>query len=86
MFKGFKQFILRGNVIDLAVAVEQKALAALAQQRLLEQRVDDPLALEPFYLRRPSITSSSRKQPLLGKKYVTTDQHGTEREEGALQH
>lgn len=62
------------------------ALAALAQQRLLEQRVDDPLALEPFYLRRPSITSSSRKQPLLGKKYVTTDQHGTEREEGALQH
>lgn len=62
-------------------------LASLAQQRLAENRLDDPLLLEPFYLRRPSITSSSRKQPLLGRKAGSpNDQPSTEREEGALRH
>jgi len=46
--------------------------------------VHDPLLLEPFYLRHPSITTSTRKQPLLGGR--TTDQNTTEREEGALRH
>jgi hypothetical protein len=35
-------------------------------QRVHEGHVDDPLTLEPLYLRRPSITKSTRKQPLLG--------------------
>lgn len=65
-------------------------LAGLAQQRLAENRQDDPLLLEPFYLRRPSITTSARKQPLLGKRVATNeqqnDQSSTEREEGALRH
>jgi tRNA threonylcarbamoyladenosine biosynthesis protein TsaB len=42
------------------------ALASLALQRLCNNQVDDPLLLEPIYLRRPSITKSTRKQPLLG--------------------
>jgi tRNA threonylcarbamoyladenosine biosynthesis protein TsaB len=61
-------------------------LASLAWQRLDEQRLDDPLALEPLYLRRPNITTSTRKQPLLGKQPVSPDQLSTEREEGALRH
>ncbi len=65
-------------------------LASLARPRLAENLLDDPLLLEPLYLRRPSITTSARKQPLLGKKPVSTDQpnnqHSTEREEGALRH
>jgi tRNA threonylcarbamoyladenosine biosynthesis protein TsaB len=42
------------------------SLAAIALQRVHEGHVDDPLTLEPSYLRRPSITKSTRKQPLLG--------------------
>ncbi|HET8845739.1 MAG TPA: tRNA (adenosine(37)-N6)-threonylcarbamoyltransferase complex dimerization subunit type 1 TsaB [Ktedonobacteraceae bacterium] len=65
-------------------------LAYLARQRFAENRLDDPLLLEPLYLRRPSITTSARKQPLLGGKTGETnhqnDQHSTEREEGALRH
>jgi tRNA threonylcarbamoyladenosine biosynthesis protein TsaB len=65
-------------------------LASLAWQRLEEQRLDDPLALEPLYLRRPNITTSTRKQPLLGKQPGSSDQQhdqlSTEREEGALRH
>ena len=41
------------------------ALAWLALQRLRDNQVDDPLVLEPLYLRRPSITKSIRKQSLL---------------------
>jgi tRNA threonylcarbamoyladenosine biosynthesis protein TsaB len=41
-------------------------LASLALQRLRDNQVDDPLVLEPLYLRRPSITKSTRKRPLLG--------------------
>jgi tRNA threonylcarbamoyladenosine biosynthesis protein TsaB len=63
------------------------ALAMLALQRLYNGEEDDPLLLEPFYLRRPSITTSARKQPLLGgKPNRPTDQSETEREEGALHH
>jgi len=63
------------------------ALAMLALQRLYNGEEDDPLLLEPFYLRRPSITTSLRKQPLLGgKPDRPTDQSETEREEGALHH
>jgi tRNA threonylcarbamoyladenosine biosynthesis protein TsaB len=41
-------------------------LALLAQQRFAEGMLDNPLVLEPLYVRRPSITTSARKQPLLG--------------------
>jgi tRNA threonylcarbamoyladenosine biosynthesis protein TsaB len=62
-------------------------LAMLAIQRLLDGIVDDPLLLEPLYIRRPSITTSTRKQPLLGRKpHRSTDAGQTERGEGALRH
>jgi len=62
-------------------------LAALALQRLHEGKEDDPLVLEPLYLRRPSITTSTRKRPLLGGTFQRpTGQPTTEREEGALRH
>lgn len=64
-------------------------LAVLALQRLHTGDIDDPLLLEPLYLRRPSITTSTRKQPLLGGKSsqsTSTGQSQTEREEGALRH
>lgn len=41
-------------------------LARLALQRLHNGEEDDPLLLEPLYLRRPSITASTRKRALLG--------------------
>jgi tRNA threonylcarbamoyladenosine biosynthesis protein TsaB len=60
-------------------------LAMLAFQRLHSGEEDDPLFLEPLYLRRPSITTSLRKRPLLsGKLHGPTDQDKTGREEGAL--
>jgi tRNA threonylcarbamoyladenosine biosynthesis protein TsaB len=62
-------------------------LASLALQRLQSGQLDDPMLLEPLYLRRPSITTSARKQPLLGNTPGrTTDESDTEREEGALRH
>jgi tRNA threonylcarbamoyladenosine biosynthesis protein TsaB len=62
-------------------------LALLAIQRLYEGRIEDPMLLEPLYLRRPSITKSTRKQPLLGQKQnQSSDLNQTEREEGALRH
>lgn len=51
---------------NLEATRRASALASLALQRLRDNQVDDPLILEPFYLRRPSITKSARKQPLLG--------------------
>ncbi len=62
-------------------------LATLAFSRFQRGIVDDPLLLEPLYLRRPSITTSARKQPLLGgggKTHRSGDVAQTEREEGAL--
>ncbi len=62
-------------------------LAALAFQRWHDGKVDDPLLLEPLYLRRPSITTSTKKRPLLGSSSSRpTDQRNTEREEGAVRH
>ncbi|HET9921358.1 MAG TPA: tRNA (adenosine(37)-N6)-threonylcarbamoyltransferase complex dimerization subunit type 1 TsaB [Ktedonobacteraceae bacterium] len=73
-------------------------LAQLARQRLESGDMDDPLSLEPLYLRRPSITTSTRKQPLLGGGSQAhtqpqrladsrpTGSSQTEREEGALRH
>ncbi len=62
-------------------------LASLAFQRWQDGKVDDPLLLEPLYLRRPSITTSTKKRPLLGSlSSRPTDQRNTEREEGAIRH
>ena len=63
-------------------------LAALGRQHLQAGQVDDPLLLEPLYLRRPSITTSTRKQSLLGHTERSTQQSAVqpEREEGALHH
>jgi tRNA threonylcarbamoyladenosine biosynthesis protein TsaB len=62
------------------------SLALLALQRLHAHQFDDPLTLEPLYLRRPSITTSTRKQPLFGKSGLSPGLSTTEREEGALPH
>ncbi|QBD82120.1 tRNA (adenosine(37)-N6)-threonylcarbamoyltransferase complex dimerization subunit type 1 TsaB [Ktedonosporobacter rubrisoli] len=69
---------------NLEATRSASTLAMLAMQRLNEGQEDDPLLLEPLYLRRPSITTSKRKQPLLGT--AATGQSQTEREEGALRH
>ena len=67
-------------------------LAMLALQRFHNDEHDDPLRLEPLYLRRPSITTSTRKQPLLGNtsnRPTGLNPIGlsqTEREEGAIRH
>ena len=62
-------------------------LTTLALQQLQNGQEDDPLVLEPLYIRRPSITTSTRKQPLLGgKSNRPAGQSQTEREEGALRH
>jgi len=64
----------------------------LALQRLHDGKEDNPMLLEPLYLRRPSITTSARKQPLLGgisnrpAGHSPTGTSKTEREEGALRH
>jgi len=55
--------LFAGNVQSTRHAT---VLAMLALQRLQAGDQDDPLSLEPLYLRRPSITTSTRKQPLLG--------------------
>jgi tRNA threonylcarbamoyladenosine biosynthesis protein TsaB len=62
-------------------------LATLAFSCFHRGIVDDPMLLEPLYLRRPSITTSARKQPLLGsggKSHRSGDVAQTEREDGAL--
>jgi tRNA threonylcarbamoyladenosine biosynthesis protein TsaB len=62
-------------------------LAQLALQRVHDGLEDDPLTLEPLYVRRPSITTSTRKQPLLrGTVQRQSGQDTTEREEGAIHH
>jgi tRNA threonylcarbamoyladenosine biosynthesis protein TsaB len=74
--------------IDSLQAVRRAStLASLAIRRLYEGRIEDPMLLEPLYVRRPSITKSARKQPLLGRKSTqVSDPDQTEREEGALRH
>ncbi|MGZ3626211.1 MAG: tRNA (adenosine(37)-N6)-threonylcarbamoyltransferase complex dimerization subunit type 1 TsaB [Ktedonobacteraceae bacterium] len=75
-------------IIDSLHAIRRAStLALLAIQRLYEGRIEDPMVLEPLYLRRPSITKSVRKQRLLGQKSKqSSDLNQTEREEGALRH
>jgi len=74
-------------VSNLQATRHASFLALLALQRMYDGRIDDPMLLEPLYVRRPSITSSTRKQPLLGQKsYRSTDLSQKEREEGALRH
>jgi len=71
----------------LQTARRASVLAALAFERYQSGVLDDPMLLEPLYLRRPSITTSTRKQPLLGAKtHRSGDVMNTEREEGALQY
>jgi tRNA threonylcarbamoyladenosine biosynthesis protein TsaB len=53
-------------VPGLQSARRSSVLALLAFQRLRNGEEDDPLLLEPLYLRRPSITASTRKRALLG--------------------
>jgi len=65
-----EQCIFTSNVQALRRA---SVLAMLAFQRLQDGQVDDPLVLEPLYLRRPSITTSTRKQPLLSGKLQRAD-------------
>ena len=72
---------------SLQVIRRASTLASLAFRRLYEGKIEDPMLLEPLYVRRPSITKSARKQPLLGQKSTqATDLDETEREEGALRH
>ncbi len=75
-------------IIDSLYAVRRAStLALLAIQRLYEGNIEDPMLLEPLYLRRPSITKSARKQPLLGQQpNQSSDLNQTERGEGALRH
>ncbi|MEO8971624.1 MAG: tRNA (adenosine(37)-N6)-threonylcarbamoyltransferase complex dimerization subunit type 1 TsaB [Ktedonobacteraceae bacterium] len=74
-------------VSPLESARHASVLASLALQQIQNGREDDPLVLEPLYIRRPSITTSTRKQPLLGGKSHRPAGHSqTEREEGALRH
>ncbi|HET7638670.1 MAG TPA: tRNA (adenosine(37)-N6)-threonylcarbamoyltransferase complex dimerization subunit type 1 TsaB [Ktedonobacteraceae bacterium] len=71
---------------------QASVLAMLALQRFHDGQESDPLLLEPLYVRRPSITTSVRKQPLLGGKsnrppgQRPTGPSETEREEGAIRH
>jgi tRNA threonylcarbamoyladenosine biosynthesis protein TsaB len=72
---------------NLQATRHASSLAFLALQRLNKGRIEDPMLLEPLYVRRPSITTSTRKQPLLGQKpNRSSDLSQTEREEGALRH
>ncbi|HEX7736635.1 MAG TPA: tRNA (adenosine(37)-N6)-threonylcarbamoyltransferase complex dimerization subunit type 1 TsaB [Ktedonobacteraceae bacterium] len=81
-----------GGMFVPAISSVRRAstLASLAWLRVEEQRLDDPLTLEPLYVRRPNITTSTRKQPLLGTQSTAAgpqnDQISTERDEGALRH
>jgi tRNA threonylcarbamoyladenosine biosynthesis protein TsaB len=72
----------------LSAARHASLLAMLACSRLQRGERDDPLRLEPLYLRPPSISASARKQPLLGAadQSPSLRQSETEREERALHH
>jgi tRNA threonylcarbamoyladenosine biosynthesis protein TsaB len=79
-------------VNPVQAARQASVLAMLALQRFHDGQESNPLQLEPLYVRRPSITTSVRKQPLLdGKSNRPSDQRPTgpsetEREEGAIRH
>jgi tRNA threonylcarbamoyladenosine biosynthesis protein TsaB len=79
-------------VSSVQAARRASVLATLALQRMRDGKEDNPMLLEPLYLRRPSITTSTRKQPLFGGTsnrptgHSPTGPSETEREEGALRH
>lgn len=79
-------------VNSLQATRKASVLALLALQRLHDGKEDNLMLLEPLYLRRPSITTSTRKQSLLGGISNRPAGHSpagpseTEREEGALRH
>jgi len=74
-------------VSDVQATRHASTLAILALRLLRDGKEDDLLLLEPLYLKRPSITTSTRKQPLLGGlAHRPAGQSKTEREEGALRH
>jgi tRNA threonylcarbamoyladenosine biosynthesis protein TsaB len=74
-------------VRDVQVTRRAVSLATIALQRMHAGQRDDPLALEPLYLRRPSITKSTRKRPLLGDMSLrSANEQTTEREDGALRY
>jgi tRNA threonylcarbamoyladenosine biosynthesis protein TsaB len=76
----------------LQAARQASVLGLLALQRLRDGQVSDLMLLEPLYVRRPAITTSVRKQPLLGGKAnrpageKPSGPSETEREEGAIRH
>jgi tRNA threonylcarbamoyladenosine biosynthesis protein TsaB len=72
---------------DVQATRRAASLATIALQRMRAGQIDDPLALEPLYLRRPSITKSTRKRSLLGGMSLQlADEQTTEREDGALRY
>lgn len=79
-------------VNSVQAARRASVLAMLALQQMRDGKEDNPMLLEPLYLRRPSITTSTRKRPLLGGTSNRPADHSptgpgeTEREEGALRH
>jgi len=77
-----QQSLFVGSIQSARRAV---SLATIALQRAREGHTDDPLVLEPLYLRRPSITKSTRKRPLLADPAQRlAGQYTGEREDGAL--
>jgi tRNA threonylcarbamoyladenosine biosynthesis protein TsaB len=82
----YEQLPEQSQFVHNALAIRHASvLATLAFQLWQEGEVDDPLLLEPLYLRRPSITTSTKKRPLLGSPLPRpTGQRSTEREEGAV--
>jgi hypothetical protein len=57
-------------------------LAALARDRRARGQADDPVALEPLYLRRPAITVSARQIALNGGRAGSSDRETDAAEEG----
>lgn len=60
-----------GSRFRAASALDERRagwLAELALARSAAQRYDDPVALEPLYLRRPAITTSARQRLLMRGK------------------
>lgn len=60
----------------IASSRHASALALLAMRRMQDGQMDDPLLLEPLYLRRPSITTSTRKQSLQSGAAGSSDTPG----------
>lgn len=70
----------------LASVRHASLLAELALQRLERDDMDDPLTLEPLYLRRPAITVSTKQRPQLLGPPASSAMSSPEPSEGAEQH